>query len=197
MGLLRIRVKRGINLAVRDTLTSDPYVVVTMGNQKLKTRVVKKSCNPEWNDELTLSITDLETPITLAVFDRDTLTFDDKMGDAEIDIKPYIECLKVGLENLQDGSLVKRIHPSRENCLAEESSCVWNNGKLVQDMCLRLRNVESGEVVVQIEWINLPDRQGLLGDHHEAENRSSGVEATNDLLEVEAKRGLLGVEAAN
>lgn len=33
LGLLRIRVQRGINLAVRDTRSSDPYVVITMGNQ--------------------------------------------------------------------------------------------------------------------------------------------------------------------
>lgn len=35
MGLLRIRVKRGINLAVRDVRTSDPYVVIKMDNQVL------------------------------------------------------------------------------------------------------------------------------------------------------------------
>jgi hypothetical protein len=33
LGLLRIRVKRGLNLAVRDLGSSDPYVVITMGNQ--------------------------------------------------------------------------------------------------------------------------------------------------------------------
>ena len=33
LGLLRIRVKRGINLVVRDTVSSDPYVVITMGHQ--------------------------------------------------------------------------------------------------------------------------------------------------------------------
>ena len=33
LGLLRIRVKRGINLAVRDVRSSDPYVVVKMGKQ--------------------------------------------------------------------------------------------------------------------------------------------------------------------
>jgi hypothetical protein len=33
LGLLRIRVKRGNNLAVRDLGTSDPYVVITMGKQ--------------------------------------------------------------------------------------------------------------------------------------------------------------------
>lgn len=35
LGLLRIRVKRGVNLAVRDVRTSDPYVVVKMGKQVL------------------------------------------------------------------------------------------------------------------------------------------------------------------
>lgn len=33
MGLLRIRVKRGINLAIRDVRTSDPYVIIRMGKQ--------------------------------------------------------------------------------------------------------------------------------------------------------------------
>lgn len=33
--------------------------------QKLKTRVVKKNLNPEWNEDLTLSISDPRTPISL------------------------------------------------------------------------------------------------------------------------------------
>jgi len=33
LGLLRIRVKRGVNLAVRDVRSSDPYVVIKMYNQ--------------------------------------------------------------------------------------------------------------------------------------------------------------------
>jgi len=33
LGLLRIHVKRGVNLAIRDVNTSDPYVVVKMDKQ--------------------------------------------------------------------------------------------------------------------------------------------------------------------
>jgi len=36
LGLLKLRIKRGINLAIRDAIkgrASDPYVVVTMGDQ--------------------------------------------------------------------------------------------------------------------------------------------------------------------
>ncbi|WJZ80517.1 hypothetical protein VitviT2T_000430 [Vitis vinifera] len=162
LGLLRLRVRRGINLAVRDARSSDPYVAVTMGEQKLKTRVVKDNCNPEWNEELTLSIADTDVPINLVVYDSDTFTLDDKMGDAEIDIKPYVECLKMGLENLPTGTVISRVQPSRTNCLADESCCVWDNGKIRQDMLLRLRNVECGEVEVQIEWINIPGCRGLF-----------------------------------
>lgn len=33
--------------------------------QKLKTRVIKKDVNPEWNEDLTLSVTDPSIPIKL------------------------------------------------------------------------------------------------------------------------------------
>lgn len=163
LGLLRLRIKRGINLAIRDTRTSDPYMIVTMGEQKLKTRVVKKNCNPEWNEELTLSITNINEPIVLTVYDKDTITGDDLMGDAEIDIKPYVECLKLAadLDKLPNGCAVKKVQPNRSNCLSNESCCTWDDGKIVQDMILKLRNVECGEIVLQIEWIDLPGSKGL------------------------------------
>ncbi|CAL5430674.1 unnamed protein product [Camellia sinensis] len=156
IGLLKIRVRRGINLVVRDTVSSDPYVVITMGEQKMKTRVVKKNCNPVWNEELTLSIKDPNVPIILTVYDKDTFSDDDKMGDAEIDIKPYMECMKMGLENLPTGTKVDRVQPNRTNCLSDESCIIWDSGKMFQDMSLRLRNVDRGEVEIQIQWIDLP-----------------------------------------
>lgn len=101
MGLLRIHVCRGINLAIRDVYSSDPYVILKMGKlvfspfsiclfvrlhlqfwvffvkfefscilQKLKTRAVKQNTNPQWNEDLTLSIEDPNLPITMA---RNTL----------------------------------------------------------------------------------------------------------------------------
>lgn len=33
LGLLKLRIKRGINLAIRDARASDPYIVVDMGDQ--------------------------------------------------------------------------------------------------------------------------------------------------------------------
>lgn len=161
LGLLRIRIKRGVNLAVRDVRSSDPYVVVKMAKQKLKTRVIKKDVNPEWNEDLTLSVSDPSIPIELTVYDHDTFSKDDKMGDAEFDIRPFIEALKMNLEGLPSGTVVTRVQPSRQNCLAEESCIMWSEGRVVQDMVLRLRNVECGEVEIQLQWIDLPGSKGL------------------------------------
>uniref|UniRef100_A0A1S3BX57 C2 domain-containing protein n=1 Tax=Cucumis melo TaxID=3656 RepID=A0A1S3BX57_CUCME len=160
LGLLRIRIIRGVNLAVRDVRSSDPYVVVKMGKQKLKTRVIKKDVNPVWNEDLTLSVSDPNLPIKLTVYDHDTFSKDDKMGYAEFDIKAFMEALKMNLKNLPSGTTITRMLPARQNCLAEESCVVWKDGKVVQDIYLRLRNVECGEVEVQLQWINLPSSKG-------------------------------------
>ncbi|XP_031271278.1 protein C2-DOMAIN ABA-RELATED 10 [Pistacia vera] len=155
LGLLKIRVKRGINLVVSDTFSSDPYVVITQGKQKLKTKVVNNNCNPVWNEDLTLPIRDTNIPVHLTVFDKDTFTGDDKMGEAIIDIRPYMESIKMGLENLPNGCAIKKLQPTRENCLLDESGIIWNNGKITQDMALKLRNVESGVVEIRLEWVDV------------------------------------------
>ncbi|XP_010450531.1 PREDICTED: protein C2-DOMAIN ABA-RELATED 1-like [Camelina sativa] len=164
MGLLRIHVKRGVNLAIRDLSSSDPYVVVHFGKQKLKTRVVKHSVNPEWNDLLTLSVTDPNLPVKLTVYDYDVFSPDDKMGEAEFHIGPYIEAIKFCHQlgpGLPSGTIIRKIEPSRKNCLSEESHIVWNQGKIVQNMFLRLQHVECGEVEIQLEWVNVTGARGI------------------------------------
>ncbi|XP_075514800.1 protein C2-DOMAIN ABA-RELATED 5-like [Primulina tabacum] len=155
LGLLRIRVIRGINLAKRDVRSSDPYVIIRLGKQKVKTRVVKKNVNPEWDEELTLSIADVPNiPIILRVYDKDTFTPDDKMGEAEFDVRPFLEVVKMHLENVVNGTVITTMKPNRHNCLAEESYVAWENEQVVQHMFLRLRNVECGEVELKLHWID-------------------------------------------
>lgn len=161
LGLMRIRVKRGVNLAVRDVRSSDPYVVIKMYNQKLKTHIKKKNVNPEWNEDLTLSVIDPNHPVTLTVYDHDTFSKDDKMGDAVFDASTYIDALRTDVTGLANGTVIKRIQPSKHNCLAEESCIYYSNGKIIQDMILRLQNVECGEVEISLHWIDIPGSKGL------------------------------------
>ncbi|XP_078439073.1 GTPase activating protein 1-like [Wolffia australiana] len=166
LGVLRVKVIRGINLAVRDHHSSDPYVILKWGKQKLKTGVVKKSVNPEWNEELTLCVLDPSHPIHLSVYDKDILGRDDKMGNADIDVMPFIQAVRMGLQNLPESVIVKNIIPSRTNSLAEESKIHFRDGKLVQDIALRLRDVESGEIELQLNWVDLPPTQLHERRHH-------------------------------
>ncbi|KAG0449377.1 hypothetical protein HPP92_027417 [Vanilla planifolia] len=156
LGLLKVRVLRGVDLAIRDLRSSDPYVVLRLGRQKLKTRVIKRNLNPEWNEELTLSVEDPSLPVKLEVYDSDTFSFDDPMGNAEFSIQKFFEAVKINFEDIPDGSVIAKLLPSRQNCLAEESAIRLANGKVCQDMFLRLKNVECGEIELQLQWINIP-----------------------------------------
>ncbi|KAG0483971.1 hypothetical protein HPP92_012055, partial [Vanilla planifolia] len=48
-----------------------------------------------------------------------------------------------------------------ENCLVGESPIQWKDGKVIQDLVLRLRNVESGEVELQLLWVSIPGLPGF------------------------------------
>ncbi|CAL9129578.1 unnamed protein product [Musa textilis] len=162
LGLLRVRVVRGVSLAFRDATGSDPYVVVRMGGQqKLKTSVKKHNVNPVWNEDLTLTVSDPLLPVKIRVYDKDTFSRDDKMGDAEIDIVPFMEAVKMNLSDIPNGTIIKTTNPNRHNCLAEESAIVWKDGKVVQDIIVRLRNVESGELELQLLWVDIPGAPGF------------------------------------
>lgn len=95
------------------------------------------------------------------MYDHDIFSKDDKMGNAEIDLKPYIEALRMELSSLPDGAIIATISPNRNNCLAEESYIRWSNDRVVQNIFLRLRNVECGEVEIELQWIDLPGSKGL------------------------------------
>ncbi|KAJ9563792.1 hypothetical protein OSB04_008952 [Centaurea solstitialis] len=163
MGILRLRIKKGTNLAVRDMArgTSDPYVVATLGHQKSKTKMVDDNLNPVWEQDLTLTIKDPTVPIKLTVYDKDTFSEDDNMGTANVDVNPYVECLQMGsdLDHLPDGTKLETVQPNEHNHLAEESYIIWNKDALTQDMVLRLTDVETGEIEVQIEITPIEDHR--------------------------------------
>ncbi|XP_020599929.1 GTPase activating protein 1-like [Phalaenopsis equestris] len=128
---------------------------------KLKTRVIKKNLNPEWNEELTLSVEDPNLLVKLYVYDKDLFSFDDPMGNAEFEIRTIFEVAKKNLEGFVDGTVITKVVPNRQNCLAEESVIRVENGKVYQDMFLRLKNVESGEIELQLQWIYIPNAKGF------------------------------------
>lgn len=83
-GLLRVVVQRGVGLLAGDLNgRSDPYVVCEAGGQQRKTKTIKGTLDPVWEETLELPglLSDFEaTGITLRVFDWDRIGSDDPLG---------------------------------------------------------------------------------------------------------------------
>ncbi|KAJ4849720.1 putative ADP-ribosylation factor GTPase-activating protein agd13 [Turnera subulata] len=156
IGLLKIKVKKGTNLAIRDMMSSDPYVVLQLGKQTVQTTIIRSNLNPIWNEELMLSVPSDFGPVKLQVFDHDTFSADDIMGEAELDIQPLItSAMAYGdpemFGNMQIGKWLK----SNDNALIEDSIINIVDGKVKQEISLKLQNVESGELELDVEWLSL------------------------------------------
>jgi Ca2+-dependent lipid-binding protein len=88
--ILLINVLKAKNLMSADSGgTSDPYVRIHVGieiaNGK-KTKVIKKTLNPEWNEHFEIQIREKQRKdmITIEVFDKDVIGKDDSLGKISI-----------------------------------------------------------------------------------------------------------------
>ncbi|CAL9127464.1 unnamed protein product [Musa textilis] len=158
IGDLKVKVVRGSNLAVRDMFSSDPYVVLTLGDQKAQTTVKPSDLNPIWNEELTLSVPQIYGALKLQVYDQDVFSADDIMGEAEVDLQPMItSAMAFGdpelLGNMQIGKWLK----TSDNALISDSIVNIVDGKVKQEVSLQLQNVESGEIELELEWMPLDE----------------------------------------
>lgn len=92
------------------------------------------------------------------VFDQDVLSADDIMGEAEVDLQPMITAaMAFGdpelLGNMQIGKWLR----TSDNALVEDSTVNIVDGKVKQEVLLKLQNVESGEIELELEWIPLDE----------------------------------------
>ena len=60
------------------------------------------------------------------------------------------------LSHATNGTRIKTIYPVGVNYLGGESHVQWKDGKVVQDLILKLKKVDSGLIVVQLEWVHVP-----------------------------------------
>ncbi|KAK4476651.1 hypothetical protein RD792_015811, partial [Penstemon davidsonii] len=156
VGLIKVNIVRGTNLAVRDMVTSDPYVILTLGNQSMKTRVIKNNLNPVWNERLMLSIPESIPPLKLIVYDKDTFTTDDFMGDAEIDIQPLLSAAKASECSLISESMqLGKWKASKENTLVKDGVITLEDGMVKQNIAIKLQNVERGVLEIELECMPL------------------------------------------
>ncbi|XP_020237931.1 probable ADP-ribosylation factor GTPase-activating protein AGD11 isoform X2 [Cajanus cajan] len=143
VGLIKVNMVKGINLAIRDVMSSDPYVIISLGHQTVKTRVIKNNLNPIWKESLMLSIPDDIPPLKMVVLDKDTFSTDDFMGEVEINIEPLVSAAKAcekssTIESIQLGKLVA----NGDNTLTKDGIIFLEDGKVKQEVSVRLQHVE-------------------------------------------------------
>uniref|UniRef100_A0A0D6QZV4 Arf-GAP domain-containing protein n=1 Tax=Araucaria cunninghamii TaxID=56994 RepID=A0A0D6QZV4_ARACU len=138
IGLLKVKVVKGTNLATA------------------KTCVIKSNLNPVWNEQLMLSVPQSSSSLKVQVFDKDMLSADDSMGEAEVDIQPLVSAASV-LESgcIYDNMQIGKWLATNDNALLTDSIINVIDGQIKQDVSLKLQNVECGELYLELEWLPL------------------------------------------
>lgn len=70
----------------------DPFVVVSFGKKVFRTRVIRHSLNPNWDEKLLFHVRRYETAfkVQLSVLDWDKLSSNDHVGDAYLSLAQLI-----------------------------------------------------------------------------------------------------------
>lgn len=90
------------------------------------------------------------------MYDKDTFSTDDRMGEAEIDIQPLVAAAKA----FETSSIGKATQLGKwvacdENTLIKDSIISMVDGKVKQDITLKLKNVDKGELEIELECLPL------------------------------------------
>lgn len=74
-------------MAVQDFLTSDPFAVVTIGNQTIgRTKVVMRNLNPVWNEQFATPLLHNHAKLRVSLYDFDYSSSDDDLGYVEVNL---------------------------------------------------------------------------------------------------------------
>ncbi|KAH7884251.1 phosphatidylserine decarboxylase-domain-containing protein [Phlebopus sp. FC_14] len=95
----------------------DPFVVVSFGKKVFRTRIIRHSLNPTWDEKMLFHVRRYETSfkVQFTVLDWDKLSSNDHVGDARFDVSELVQDApqpdpRTGLYNEdEDGS-----HPMKE-----------------------------------------------------------------------------------
>ena len=71
----------------------DPFVVISFGKKVFRTRVIRHSLNPTWDEKLLFHVRRYETAfsVQLTVLDWDKLSSNDHVGDASFEVKRLMD----------------------------------------------------------------------------------------------------------
>lgn len=84
---LKVTIRNVRHLPKMDVLgTCDPYIILSLGNQKYQTSTKNNTYNPEYDEEFLFNVIDTTEILTLDLMDWDRLTAHDYIGSVQIDM---------------------------------------------------------------------------------------------------------------
>ncbi|GJN15872.1 hypothetical protein PR202_gb02817 [Eleusine coracana subsp. coracana] len=96
---LIVRVIGARNLRAMDSNGfSDPYVKLQLGKQRFKTKVIKTSLNPTWDQEFSFLVGDGKDVLKLDVYDEDILSMDDFLGQVKVPLGDVLAAENLSLD---------------------------------------------------------------------------------------------------
>ncbi|GLJ23903.1 hypothetical protein SUGI_0454200 [Cryptomeria japonica] len=111
-GQLFVKLKKGVNLPAMDPWgTSDPYVVMQIGDCVVKSKTVWATKEPHWNESFRINVKDPSTKyLQIAVWDANLVTPHKRMGNVGIKLEPLGDGnkheIQVELEGIGGGGLI-------------------------------------------------------------------------------------------
>merc|ERR1719483_1776169 len=112
LGKIKLNLLMAKDLIKNDMIgKSDPYAIITHGNQKFKTDIKKNTQNPEWNIQCNVDVPDnKDRNITIDLYDADKYGKDTFLGSLNLDIARVMNLGKLDegwypLEGVDKGQL--------------------------------------------------------------------------------------------
>ncbi|EJD07089.1 uncharacterized protein FOMMEDRAFT_103160 [Fomitiporia mediterranea MF3/22] len=98
LGIVMLEIKSAEDLPKLKNMTRtgwdmDPFVVISFGKKVFRTRVIRHSLNPQWDEKLVFPVRRYEAnfKVRLSVLDWDKLSSNDHVGDANFDVNELIK----------------------------------------------------------------------------------------------------------
>lgn len=98
VGIVMLEIQGAVDLPRFKNMTRtgwdmDPFVVVSFGKKVFRTRVIRHSRNPVWDEKLLFHVRRYETSfkVNLAILDWDKLSSNDYVGDVSFDVGGLVE----------------------------------------------------------------------------------------------------------
>uniref|UniRef100_A0A3P8XHE3 C2 domain-containing protein n=1 Tax=Esox lucius TaxID=8010 RepID=A0A3P8XHE3_ESOLU len=137
VGIVQVKVLRAEGLMAADvTGKSDPFCVLELNNDRLRTHTVYKNLNPEWNKVFTFNVKDIHLVLEVTVFDEDRDRSADFLGKVAIPLLNVSVCVLLCVDfkspygirepgDMQDSErkgFIEKLHALQDVCVSVQSS---------------------------------------------------------------------------